>query len=142
VPETFPKISLAFSCGMSEAYLRSEAKSRSRPVKEKLIMKIQIDYPQVPKGAANRYAWRCNRAVARLCAGGKSVIIDSTSRLLSWRSGNLSSTAKRIAGRFERKWEGAELTPIEACKMIPSGVPGSRAVKLALRDEVYSDDNH
>lgn len=102
--------------------------------------KIEIGLPQTRRGSACKYAWKTNRATARLVVDGASVIIAATGRLISWRSGNFSSQAERIYNKFVSRWADRELSVHEALALIPDGAPGSRQVKLALRNEIYNQD--
>lgn len=103
-------------------------------------IRIVIDFPQTPRGSATPWAYGSFRAVARLYVGPFSTIVDSTERLLTWKSGNWSSQAEKIINRFSKEWEGVELTPKEAFELVPDNVPGSRQVKLALIDLIYNED--
>jgi hypothetical protein len=104
------------------------------------MKKIEIYSSQVKRGSASEYAWSCTRLNASF--GG--VIIASTGRLLSWKSGNYSSQAQRIADNFVNRFSGKEISAREAyrlavsrCRNSPNGIV---ALREQMRDEVYNAD--
>ena len=103
-------------------------------------MTTEIYSSQVKRGSATRYAWKCTRLNA--LAGG--VIIAATGRLLSWKSGNYSAQAKRIADDFVNRFSRKEISAREAyrlavsrCRNSPNGIV---ALREQMRAEVYNAD--
>ena len=67
---------------------------------------VVIRIPQVPKGAACKWAWGSHRLIAQIEIGSSRKIIAATGRLLSWKSGNWSTQAQSVVDRFTARWSG------------------------------------
>jgi hypothetical protein len=105
-----------------------------------MTMKTEIYSSQVKRGSATRYAWKCTR----LNAVVNGVIVAATGRLLSWKSGNYSAQANRIADDFTNRFSGKEISALEAyhmaidrCQNSPNGIV---ALREQMRNEIYNAD--
>lgn len=65
---------------------------------------IILRFPQAPVGSSSRlkYYFRSHAAVITLCTPVGDVDLQRSGRILSWRSGNWSSRAKRVVASFEK----------------------------------------
>lgn len=110
-------------------------------------VKVTLDFPQVPRGSASKYAWGCQAAVIRLTAAGQTGTVARSGRLLSWKSGNFSSRAKVVVAEFEAKVSKlqsyfAQLPPasalIEAKRLVVGwGSPGFRRFERAVDSNLW-----
>ena len=103
-------------------------------------MKTEIYSSQVKRGSSTRYAWKCTR----LNAVVSGVIVAATGRLLTWKSGNYSSQAKRVADDFINRFSGKEISAraayrmaVSRCLNSPNGIV---ALREQMRNEIYNAD--
>jgi hypothetical protein len=79
----------------------------------KKISPIKTRFVQTPRGSATHWAYGSFKKKAFLEISGNGITvawdIGETPRLLSWKSGNWSSTAKRFISNFDTRYpEGGD----------------------------------
>jgi hypothetical protein len=98
---------------------------------------LTIEYPQVPRGAASRYAYRCFSVKLYLHIDNEKYIVRSSERILTWKSGNISSTGARIMARAKLDYE-REIAEFDddprawfSARTFKDSTPGVRAARAA-----------
>ncbi len=98
-------------------------------------MKIEVTVSKVqtPRGSCNKYAFGAYRLIATVGTG--KTIIDNTSRLLTWQSGNWSRYAKPIVENFTKVWDKTTIEIEEAIKIAEGRAKRPRGIR-ALRQQL------
>ena len=86
------------------SYAAAERAAMRYPQVPHIVLPVKLSFPQVPRGAACKWAWCTYRRIADIRLGNARKILDSTGRLIVWRSGNWSSIAERQIARFDHTW--------------------------------------